>query len=639
MRGNDRLLDRQLSRQLNRQLNRELCKDRGFVFLLLVLSAFTSFMYFFVQFSVDGNLQVLDGMETLAENQVLYRNGLVSNRILAGNVLLAFAGLTGFAFALYFYRFFRRNQVEMGCLKALGFTDRELGRYFTLFAAWTAVAGAVAGLAGGYSASDILLRAAVQSYQVDGLVKGLKAGSFLVGFLAAPVVAGVTGYLIYGMIRGKETGILMAGAQDEGHMKRMLRIAGQIASYMPEKHRLPVRLAIRKPVPVLLILCSSACFSIMFILAYSLNLSSGLIFKSQTEGHSYLYNTVFEMPVADRGKNDGRSGGEINGEVVYLREPCFIEQSGNEIEQTVIGLEGNSSLFELLGSDKEILPAPKGDEVVIGKALNELYGVKPGDRITVSVVPDGSGTESWIRTEGGTGTGTGSNSGTGKYTGKEAAAGIGVSSPIWKIQQEMTVTGIAWNAATDSIYMEKRTLENMCSLPAGAYNGIWSTAAPDLHGRDASDTVVIQSHEEKLDALRRDLVSNRTSAVINQVMGCFIGCILLYLALLLNFQDSARDIQILSLLGYDAGTIRKMLIDIYRPVLWLAFILTLWPGILAVKAILKSLSLQIGDYIPFQTNAIVILGIFLMQSLVYWLVQFSFQRAIRRTAPMTQLVE
>lgn len=596
MRGDDRLLGRQLSRQLNRQLNRELCKDRGFVFLLLVLSAFTSFMYFFVQFSVDGNLQALDGLETLAENQVLYRNGLVSNRILAENVLLAFAGLTGFAFALYFYRFFRRNQVEMGCLKALGFTDRELGWYFTRFAAWTAVAGAAAGLAGGYFASDILLRAAVQSYQVDGLVKGLKAGSFLEGFLAAPVVAGVTGYLIYGMIRGKETGVLMAGAQDEGHMKRMLRIAGQIASYMPEKHRLPVRLAIRKPVPVLLILCSSACFSIMFILAYSLNLSSGMIFKSQTEGHSYLYNTVFEMPVADRGKNDGRSGGEINGEVVYLREPCFVEQSGNEIEQTVIGLEGNSSLFELLGSDKEVLPAPKGDEVVIGKALNDLYGMKPGDRITVSDTSRA-------------------------------------------VHREMTVSAIAWNAASDSIYMEKQTLETMCSFPSGAYNGIWSTAAPDLQGLDLPDTVVVQSHEEKLETLRRDLVSNRTSAVINQVMGCFIGCILLYLALLLNFQDSARDIRILRLLGYDAGTIRKMLIDIYRPVLWLAFILTLWPGILAVKAILKSLSLQIGDYIPFQTNAMVILGIFLMQNLVYWLVQFSFQRVIRRTAPMTQLAE
>lgn len=187
--------------------------------------------------------------------------------------------------------------------------------------------------------------------------------------------------------------------------------------------------------------------------------------------------------------------------------------------------------------------------------------------------------------------------------------------------------------------MEKQTLETMCSLPPGAYNGIWSTAVPNLQGPDLPGTAVIQSHEEKLETLCRDLVSNRTSAVINQVMGCFIGCILLYLALLLNFQDSARDIRILRLLGYDAGTIRKMLIDIYRPVLWLTFILTLWPGILTVKVILKSLSLQIGDYIPFQTNVMVILGIFLMQNLVYWLVQFSFQRAIRRTAPMTQLAE
>lgn len=574
---------------VKRQLKRELCRDRGFLLLLLGLAAFPSFMYFFVHASVDGNLRWLDGLASLTENQVLYRNGLVSNGILAGNVLLAFGGLAGFGFALYFYRFFRANQVEFGCLKALGFTDRELGRYIVLSAVCMALAGAVIGLAGGYFASDILIRAGEESYQVNGLVKGLNPGSFLAGILVPPAVAGTAVFGTYGMICGKETGILMAETKEGESMKRTLRLADTAASFVPGKYRRQVRLALRKPVTVLLILGASASFSIMFILAYSLTLSSGVIFKSQTEGHNYRYNTTFEMPV---------TGGEAEG-VRYLAVPGNVTISGNEISQSVIGMEGSSSMFELLNNDKKTLPAPSGDEIVIGAALHEMYGVDTGDTVVVSFP--------------------------------------GFESPL---AREMIVAGIAFNAAADSIYMEKKTLAAILSLPPDSYTGIWSMNPPaadiDAHG---GLQPVIQSHEEKLEILRRDSVSNRSSAVINQVMGCFIGCILLYLALLLNFQDSVKEIQILRLIGYEPGEIRRMLLDIYRPLLWLSFLLTLWPGILAVKAILKSLSLQIGDYLPFRTNVLVILGIFLLQNLVYWLVQRSFRRAIGRVEPLNDAIK
>lgn len=588
---------------VKRQLKRELCRDRGFLLLLLGLSAFPSFMYFFVHVSVDGNLRWLDGLASLTENQVLYRNGLVSNGILAGNVLLAFGGLAGFGFALYFYRFFRANQVEFGCLKALGFMDRELGRYIVLLAVCLALAGAVIGLAGGYFASDILIRAGEESYQVNGLVKGLNPGSFLAGILVPPAVAGTAVLGTYGMIRGRETGILMAETKEGESMKRTLRLADTAAAFVPGKYRRQVRLALRKPVTVLLILGASASFSIMFILAYSLTLSSGVIFKSQTEGHNYRYNTTFEMPVLDEEREKGgKSLADVEnadveaGEVRYLAVPGNVTISGNEISQNVIGMEGSSPMFELLDNDKKILPAPSGDEIVIGAALHEMYGVNPGDTVVVS------------------------------FPGSE--------SPLAR-EMKMTVVSIAFNAAADSIYMEKRTLAAILSLPPDAYTGIWSMNPPaaDIDAHEGLHPV-IQSHEEKLELLRRDSVSNRSSAVINQVMGCFIGCTLLYLALLLNFQDSAKEIQILRLIGYEPGEIRRMLLDIYRPLLWLSFFLTLWPGILTVKAILKSLSLQIGDYLPFRTNVLVILGIFLLQNLVYWLVQRSFRRAICRVEPL-----
>ena len=91
--------------------------------------------------------------------------------------------------------------------------------------------------------------------------------------------------------------------------------------------------------------------------------------------------------------------------------------------------------------------------------------------------------------------------------------------------------------------------------------------------------------------LQRDATSNKTSAVINQVIGAIIGCILLFLALYLNFQDNQRDMSILSLLGYSQKEIRKMLVYIYRPIVWAAFMITLIPGILTARAVQKALSI------------------------------------------------
>lgn len=62
----------------------------------------------------------------------------------------------------------------------------------------------------------------------------------------------------------------------------------------------------------------------------------------------------------------------------------------------------------------------------------------------------------------------------------------------------------------------------------------------------------------------------------------------------------------------------------------ISFILTLIPGIMLVRSILRTLSLQIGDYIPFQTNGFILVGIFVLLNLVYILVQGSFHAGVKR---------
>ena len=137
------------------------------------------------------------------------------------------------------------------------------------------------------------------------------------------------------------------------------------------------------------------------------------------------------------------------------------------------------------------------------------------------------------------------------------------------------------------------------------------------------------TYEQKITDLKRDFVSNRNSAIINQSIGCIAGYILLFLALLLNFQDNIKDMLILHLMGYEPKAIKKLLINVYRPILVVSFLLTLIPSIIIAQWVQKSLSIQTGDYMPFQTNTLFIFIIFILLNVLYSLVQITFIRRIK----------
>lgn len=563
-----------------KQLSKELFKNKPFVISALFLTAVTSFMYFFVHFSVDTNMEKLRTFSFLNENQVLYQNALSSNAFLANSMLAALTGLTSFVFAMFFYRYFKSNSRQLGCLKSLGFQDASLRLCFVAFTAVLWIAGTLPGLGAAYFASDILLLANRQTYMISDLVRGLSAGSVVIGLFLPAMAYCFTVFFTYYLIHGRETALLIAGTNRKVSSGFILHFADRISFHCPVKSRLSIRLALRKPISAFLIFLSVMSFSIMFLMAYSLTLSSQTVLESQTLGHNYLFDTQFDSIQTPSVSNiaAGPDTGTSSDLLHYLDTDGTLLGKDGDIPCTVACLEDNRRVLSLMDKHGAYIASPIPGEIVISTQLQELYGFQQGDRISVS---------------------------------------------IGNTQRSLTIAAIAFNAKTGWVYINQTDLCQILKLPKASYTGILS-----MNELSAGGTVT--TYDEKLENLEKGAVSNRTSAVINQALGCFVGCILLYLALLLNFQDSTRDILILRIIGYDAKDIRKMLLDIYRPILWAFFVLTLFPGMTIVKSILKSLSIQIGEYLPFQTHALVIIGIFLLLNLIYWVVQSFFHIGIQR---------
>lgn len=422
----------------SKQLMRQLGQNRVFLALLFLLTALNSLSFFFVRFSVDGNLAALGRYAALSGNLRLYRDALESNTRLAYAFLAALTGLTVLAVVMFFYRFFRSGQRTMGCLRSLGFREAPLCGLFTAYTGVLSICGACAGLFGGYFLSGILLDANERTYSVTGLVRQVHGFSLLIGIGVPSLASSLAALSCFSFVRGKEAAVLIAG-QPCCPLPASRRIADKIARALPFREKAPLRMALQKPTALLLILTAVMAFDVCLILGCSLNLSSRKVLDMQTDGHHYEYETAFP-------------------------------------------------------------------------------GYRMGDATT---------------------------------------------------------------------------------------------------------------REQRMEALERNAVSNQVSAAINQVTGAIVGSILIFLALYINFQDSARDILILHLAGYRRKEIRKMLIDIYLPVVWAAFLLTLAPSVWLARSIQRSLSIAIGDYMPFSTSPWIILAAFALLSAIYWAVQGSFAWGIR----------
>ena len=170
--------------------------------------------------------------------------------------------------------------------------------------------------------------------------------------------------------------------------------------------------------------------------------------------------------------------------------------------------------------------------------------------------------------------------------------------------------------------MNGQQLTEILGIQTGAYNGVFST--------DEMSGDVVTNREQRIDTLNRNAVSNKISAVINQAVGVLVGAILIFLALYINFQDNTHDILILHMMGHRTKDIRKMLVDVYLPILWVSFIVTIVPSILLARSIQHSLSISTDDYMPLGVNVIVVIVAFALVSLIYWAVQATFSLGVKR---------
>ena len=554
---------------LHKHIFREFAAKKTMMGLLSLVLIFDSFLYFFVRFSVDKNLDIYRnvGKESLSENGYKYLIALENNKILIRNMSGAMTFVFAIILFLFIFNIMKHNQIKIGNLQSLGFMTKDYAIGCSKVLMCMALPSTIIGFVIGFFCSDILILANQKTYGVTDLSKGIHITTFLKGTVLLTLLVGAVTFVACIAFKSRDTALLIkgddGGASKPGIVERFIGVFHFENAYK-------YKLTFRNISGFILILTAISTFSIMFMLSMSLTGSSKRLVESQLEGRNYLYETSYDDYRKDIISED------IEADYL-LKAPVMIEMSGDDVEYNLIGVDGDGKLFSLMDQDGDKIDEPALNGIVINPELAENYGVTVGETITVTI-------------------------------GSEIA--------------DFIVEDIADNAEIKCMYISKKELSSLLGVEPECYNFVY-TCNPLEAGKSVPRSEIIKKLED-------DQTSNKASAIINQSIGVATGVLLICLAFFIGLSGNINNVLIFDLLGYDKKKIGQILLDPYIVAGNAIYVLTIPVCLFFARKIQITTSLATGDYMPFVNSGVTYVYMFVIMNLILFLVRALFSLKINK---------
>ena len=553
---------------LYKHIRKDFFAKKTMVAILSLFIMFTSFLYFFVRFSVDKNLDVIRNLDkaSLKANELKYLTALESNVVLIRYMTFGMVLIFSLILFLYMSNTMKKNRAKIGHIQSLGYMMNDIAKGYGFVTLIMAAPSVLAGFVAGFFGSEILISAYHETYSVEGSLRGIHVSTFLKGTVLLAIFAGFVAYVACLSFGNKDVALLIKNADSSDKKPGVIE---QIIGLFRLKNGYKYKLTFKNISEILLLVTAIVTFSIMFVLSVSLILSSSEIMKSQRDGRAYAYETTYEECM--------EAGEDTDSEVHFLKFAAGVDDAGEKIDYNIMGITGDNDLFTLHDNKNKAIDLSQQEGIVLNPELSENYGIKVGDELSVEI---------------------GGN--------------------VYNIK----ATAAARNAGVKTMYMSKEKLAELLGLDKAAYNGAFSTEQPE-GGETAK-------YEDVMTALAKDQTSNKTSAVLNQSIGVITGCLLIFLAMFIGLSGNTESILIFDLLGYDSKKINRTLLDPYMVVSNIIFVITLPICVFAAKRIQISTSLATGDYMPFRLSVVTVVYMFVILNILCFLVRAVFTLKIKK---------
>ena len=305
-------------------------------------------------------------------------------RMLSTMIPAVFLGVAAFLVNLVLGRLIRLQRGEIATLKAIGYTNRQLGRHYLGLVLLVMVPGAVVGVAGGVGLGRSVLELYKHAFRFPALEFRMSWSLLAVAVLVsgAAAIAGALG-AVRSAVRMPPAEAMQPPAPAR-YRRGLLERLG-LGRLLGPTGTMILREIVRRPL-------RTAFSSLGIAGAVSLLILSHFGWDSLV---SYFERTfrreqrqdlavLFAKPVAPRVVAQlGRMPGVTIAEGMRAA-PARVHYEHRSRDSVMMGVPDQSVLRRLIGSHGEVVPVPH-DGIVLSRALGEVLGLRVGDRPQIEI--------------------------------------------------------------------------------------------------------------------------------------------------------------------------------------------------------------------------------------------------------------
>ncbi len=336
--------------------------------------------------SIDENLEPYGGLGSyLREDQLSHQileNELTENRIMGTAIPAIFLGVAVFLLHLVLDRLITTQRGEIGVLKAFGYSNKEVGMHYLMFAVVAVLLGALIGSFGGINLGHGMISLYSQYFDIPDLEYRLTFNLLFIAFIVS--VAGACTGAISAVKRAVELPPAEAMRPEApakfspGPFERL-----GLGKILSSSGRMILRNTERKPVHALLsvigVAMSLAILLVGMFMFDSINYMMDLQFRIiQREDITLTFKEVVpESAYLELAHIDGVTRVET-----YHTTAARLRSGQHEEEIAVQGLDPQGMLRRIINANGDEVPVPTSG-IVISSLLAKRLKIDSGDEVQI----------------------------------------------------------------------------------------------------------------------------------------------------------------------------------------------------------------------------------------------------------------
>ncbi|WP_158598384.1 ABC transporter permease [Falsibacillus albus] len=308
------------------------------------------------------------------------------------------------------------------------------------------------------------------------------------------------------------------------------------------------------------------CFATILLMYgfISMNSMDVLMNKTYQEGMNYNYGIYYQE--LKQGKLQGEA------DVFSIAEADVKSKNAAEPKKIQLyGIDQGIHSLNLKNKDGKDLSSSMDGGIILNKVVAYSLNVKKGDQVTIKMLSNDK-------------------------------------------KKSFRVKGIAELYTGTSAYIDRKELNQLAEYPENAYLGKWTMQKP----KKEKSVLMVENKQDMMDSMESLMGPMRYSIFIMAFLAFLIGLIIITLITNLIVDENTAAISLMKVIGYEDSTISKLMLNIYTPIVFLAYVIGVPSAIYSIDALMKSIASQTNYVLPVSVDPIMFaVGLLLILACYY----------------------